>query len=266
MSDWDASEDETPAAKPVVKAPIKAAAARGKFADEESDDEPQVKESWEDSDEEEVAKPVATGPPPPIRQKGITKAKIAAKEAEEIARIQQQSERDNEDPAARKEREIRMQMEADLENAKSLFGGASLSNGDAATEGNSISSLISLANPKTKADFEQLSDALSKQIVDLYENKPLYAHFVEHFSRQLCLPLKDLDVKKVASTLTALGNEKQKQAKEASGAGKKGKGKGKPQLGAVAAGSAKAGVTGRGFAADLDAHDTALDNDYDDFM
>lgn len=161
----------------------------------------------------------------------------------------------------RKRREMEMQMNADLENARSLFGGASLADGTDA-ENADIFSLV--ANPKTKDDFEAISTALAKRVVDKYSTKPLYAHFVEHLTRELCMPLKDLDVKKVSSTLAALGNEKQKQAKE--GTGKKGgKGKAKPSLGAVAAGT-KGGVTGRGYSADLDSHADALDNEYDDFV
>jgi translation initiation factor 3 subunit J len=69
--------------------------------------------------------------------------------------------------------------------------------------------------------------------------------------RDIAVPLKDTEVKKVAQSLTAIANEKQRVAKEAT---KKGKGKGKPQL--VAAGKNAA------------ADDNYADNgyDYDDFM
>jgi hypothetical protein len=43
-----------------------------------------LQESWEESDEEEDKKPAQpSGPAPPVRRKGITKQKIAEKEAEE---------------------------------------------------------------------------------------------------------------------------------------------------------------------------------------
>jgi translation initiation factor 3 subunit J len=64
--------------------------------------------------------------------------------------------------------------------------------------------------------------------------------------------MKDTEVKKVAQSLTAIANEKQRIAKEAT---KKTKGKGKPQL--VAA--------GKNSAADDSYADNGYDN-YDDFM
>ena len=221
-----------------------------------------TQDSWEDSDAEEAPKALdTTGPLPPLRQKGITKAKIAEREAAETARIREIEEQNGEDSSEKKRRERQMQMQQDLENARSLFGDATIAAAAAAAgnpNGVSLSllnggetpndALAAFSNPKTKQDFEALSEALAKQIIDLHGSKPLYAHFVDTFVRALCLPLKDLDVKKSASTLTALGNEKQRLAKEASGTGKKGgKGKVKPSLGAMAAaGGAKTAVTGRG--------------------
>jgi translation initiation factor 3 subunit J len=161
---------------------------------------------------------------------------------------------------------MRLQMQGDLESARSLFGEASLSNGAAAGAGGKTNGGAALAallddgsNPlaahadaKTKADFDAFSEALAKELIETHGSKPLYAHFAESLIRALAVPLKDLDVKKCASTLTALGNEKQAAAK--AGTGKKGgKGKGKPQLGTVsgAGGGAKTAVTGRGCVASL---------------
>lgn len=263
--DWDNSDYE--GAAPAVAAPkVVPVVAKSKFADEDADDTGDVKSDWDASDDDEKPKPVAeTKPAGPIRQKGITKAKIAEKEAAERAKLEALLESSKEDPMEKKRREMQMAIAADLDAASALFGDASISNGDAVA--GTSNPLLAIPKPKTKNDFEELSDLLSKAIIDLHGNKPLYAHFVDHFVRNIAMPLKDLDVKKAASTLTALGNEKQRQAKEASGAGKKGgKGKAKPSLGAVAAGNAKAGVAGRGYSADLDAHDTAMDDDFDDFM
>lgn len=74
---------------------------------------------------------------------------------------------------------------------------------------------------------------------------------IDELLRDIAVPLKDTEVRKIATSLTAIANEKQKQAKEAT---KKGKGKGKPQL--VAA--------GKNSAADDKYND--FDDDYDDFM
>lgn len=207
-----------------------------------------------------------------MRQKGITRAKIAEKEAAEAAKMQAALERESESPSERKRRELAEQMQQDLENATALFGDSSVSeNAKNGLAGNSNPLEAGGANPRTKAQFYALSEALAKHITDAHGSKPLYADFVEHFARQLCLPLKDLDVKKVSSTLAALGNEKQRLQKEAQGVGKKkGGAKGKPQLGTVSGtgGGAKTAVMagGRGYAADLDSHDVAMDDYDDDFV
>lgn len=77
--------------------------------------------------------------------------------------------------------------------------------------------------------------------------------FVENFIRELCLPMKDLEVRKISSTLTALANEKQRQQREA--AKPKKKGKEKPSL----QGNMK--TAGRPDTASYDNYD-----DFDDFM
>lgn len=157
------------------------------------------------------------------------------------------------------------QLSQDLENARSLFGDATLA---AATNGIAAGDDVFAQhpNPKSVKEFEDLSTALAKKIADSFSTKPLYATFVKHLIRELAVSLPNhLDIKEAASTLTAIGNEKQKAA--TGGGAKKGK-KGKPQLGTVggAGGAAKNPVAGRGYAADLEIHDTALDMDDDDFV
>lgn len=77
--------------------------------------------------------------------------------------------------------------------------------------------------------------------------------FLENLVRELCLPMKDVDVRKISSTLTALANEKQRQQREA--AKPKKKGKEKPTL----QGNQK--TAGRPDTAAYDNFD-----DFDDFM
>lgn len=229
-------------------------------------------DSWEDSDDDEAvaakkaaAAAAANGPAPPVRQKGITKAKIAEKEAAERAKLEAALANSQEDPREKRKRELQAQMAQDLEAARSLFGDAKVADAIGGG-GGSDNPLNAVQNPRTKQDWQKLAEAISKSIVDSHSTKPLYPTFVEELVRSLCLPLKHLDVKQVNSTITALSNEKQKQEKDAQGTGKKGKGKGKPQLGVVGAGAAKAAVGGRGYAADLEAHDVAMDDDFDDFV
>jgi len=204
-----------------------------------------TQESWEDSDdEEEAAKKAAAAaankPAPPLRQKGVTKAKIAEREAAEAAKLQERLARESEDPRERKKREMQQQIAQDLENARALLGDSVISD-TVAAGGVSLdgSPFAAFPNPKTKDDMEQFAAALSKHIIDNYSNKPLYHHFCEAFVKSLVQPLKDLEVRKCASALTVVANEKQRIAREATT--KKGKAKGKPQLGAVGSGGNKVG-------------------------
>jgi len=104
---------------------------------------------------------------------------------------------------------------------------------------------------------------LSAQIIDIvikqHQNKPLYPSFVEYHVRQLAEPLKDVEVRKVASGLTTLANEKQKEQREKASGKKKPKTAAKPTLGA-------AKPSGK---IDMEVYDEALDDfgkDADDFM
>jgi translation initiation factor 3 subunit J len=96
------------------------------------------------------------------------------------------------------------------------------------TDSKELDYLISF-QPRTKDDYAEFSSKIIEYIIKRHENKPLYASFVEHHVRELCLPLKDVEVRKAASGLTTLANEKQKEQREKA-SGKK-KPKGKPALG-----------------------------------
>lgn len=158
-------------------------------------------------------------------------------------------------------------MKADMDNAASLFGSASV-NGE---RGQLCTTLPILTlhdrttpdNPldmrcTTIEDFEALAESISSLLIEKHGDKPLYAKFVEALAKGICGPLRDVDTRKTASALTALGNEKQKAQKDAAG-GKKKKA-GKPALGA-----AKGVGAGR---ADVGAYDEILDDsgEYDDFV
>lgn len=64
-----------------------------------------------------------------------------------------------------------------------------------------------------------------------HQQKPLYPAFVEHLARELAMPLKDVEVRKVASGLTTLSNEKQKEQRDKASGKKKPKTTPKPGLG-----------------------------------
>ncbi|PLW58225.1 hypothetical protein PCANC_00818 [Puccinia coronata f. sp. avenae] len=254
MSDWEASDHEEET-KQGVSATAVSAIKKNKWADEDADED--VKDDWEASESEsEKPKNEPAKPKGPVRNKGITKMKIAEKEAEEALRIAEQQALAEQaaDPVLRKKLEQSRTVQSDMENARGLFGDAVVSNPTSSEDPMKM-------DPRTKADFESMSSALAQLIVSKHGNKPLYPLFVEHFFRQLSEPLGDVQTRKTASMLTTIANEKQRASKEA----KKGKGgKLKPTL--AGGGAATVSKGGRGVNADLEIYDQALDDEFDDFM
>ena len=88
------------------------------------------------------------------------------------------------------------------------------------------------STPKSKEDFVALSDAIIAHIITRHQDKPLYGTFVEHHARALAAPLRDVEVRKAASGLTTLANEKQREQREKLSGKKKPRSVGKPVLGA----------------------------------
>jgi len=135
-----------------------------------------------------------------------------------------------------------------------LLGAAALGG----TSSSELDSLIS-ANPRTKEDFQALSSKIIEYVIKRHQNKPLYASFVEHHVRALAEPLKDVEVRKAASGLTTLANEKQKEQRDKSSGKKKPKAASKPGLGPAKLSSKL----------DTNVYDEALDDfgtNADDFM
>ncbi|KAJ4477390.1 eukaryotic translation initiation factor 3 subunit J, partial [Lentinula aciculospora] len=170
----------------------------------------------------------------PPKKKGTLKAKLAEKEA---MKASQQGDDDDDDdaydsdavldPREKARRLKEKELNSDLNNAADLFGAAALGG----TSSKELDSLLSF-QPRTKEDFVQLSAMIIELVLKRHENKPLYATFVEHHVRELAGPLKDVEVRKAASGLTTLANEKQKEAREKA-SGKKKKAASKPTLGSA---------------------------------
>lgn len=83
-------------------------------------------------------------------------------------------------------------------------------------------SALPVFNPSTKVQFEQLRNTLVPILTSSCK-KPHYALFLQEFCKQLSKDLASDQIKKVASTLTALSNEKMKEEKAAEKGGKKSK-------------------------------------------
>ncbi|GJE96202.1 translation initiation factor eIF3 subunit [Phanerochaete sordida] len=258
MSDWENSDSESVAAPsaPAAKKPI--VPVKSKWADEDADNDAPVSD-WEESSDEEEKKPAPVAAAPP-KKKGTLKAKLAEKAAAKaVAGDDDEDEDDYDedavlDPREKARRDRERELQADLNNAADLLGAAALGG----TSSKELDSLIS-AQPRTKEDFIDLSDKIIEFIIKKHQSKPLYPIFVEHMVRELAQPLRDVEVRKAASGLTTLANEKQKEARDKTSGKKKGKGAAKPGLGA-------AKLTSK---LDTNVYDEALDdfgNNADDFM
>ncbi|GAW00179.1 translation initiation factor eIF3 subunit [Lentinula edodes] len=228
MSEWEQSDDEQVTNPPPKAVPVK---SKGKWEGEDEEDEAPASD-WEDSSEEEEAKPTPAVTAAPPKKKGTLKAKLAEKEAMKALR---NDEDDSDaydsdavlDPREKARRLKEKELNSDLNNAADLFGAAALGG----TTSKELDSLLSF-QPRTKEDFVKLSTMIIELVMKRHQNKPLYPAFVEHHVRELAGPLKDVEVRKAASGLTTLANEKQKEARDKA-SGKKKKAASKPTLGSA---------------------------------
>ncbi|KAL7318124.1 hypothetical protein PS15m_004385 [Mucor circinelloides] len=227
MSDWEEEFDE----EVVVNTKPKMS-----WDDEDSDDNNNVKESWDDSEEEEEQeveqkkvekKPETTTSAPPAKKMTL-KQKIAEKEAalkeqkaKKIALANRFMEGETEE-----ERFERAQQEAGIKKAEFQ--------GEEETPKKAPSKPVESLKPRYKSEFEEFQKLLTDLILE-QKNNPLYASFLDQFAKDIAQPAKDMDVRKAASSLTALANDKQRQQKEALKNSKKAKGKVQPAKAAPAA-------------------------------
>ncbi|KAF9533883.1 eukaryotic translation initiation factor 3 subunit J [Crepidotus variabilis] len=261
--DWEESSSEEekqvkgkPSA-PVVKAapPVKKAPVVNKWKDEEEEEAPAS--DWEESSDEESEdeKPVVAAP----KKKGTLKQKLAEKEA--AAKTAQANGDDDEydsdavlEPREKARRDRERELRADMTNAADLLGAGALGG----TSSSELDRLISF-QPRTKEDFVTFSDQIIEFLIKKHESKPLYHAFVEHHVRALAAPLKDVEVRKAASGLTTLANEKQREQRDKASGKKKPKAATKPVLGSAKVSSKL----------DTGVYDEALDDfgkEADDFM
>ncbi|KAF4637107.1 hypothetical protein G7Y89_g962 [Cudoniella acicularis] len=238
---WDEEEDSsTPPSSPPVAATIP---RRSKFDDEEAEDS-DVLDSWDAAEDSEVerekAKAVAERKAKAeAEEKANKKSKaqrIAEKKAEHARRLAEESdESSDEDEAARRERLRRTEQESDLKHAEDLFGNIGISNSrKVVTAANAVvvdakdpSATVDLTSlplfdPKTKLQFEKMRDTLVP-VIGNNSKKAHYVLFLQEFTKQLAKDIPSDQIKKIASTLTALGNEKMKEEKAAEKGGKKSK-------------------------------------------
>ncbi|KAG8746885.1 Translation initiation factor 3 subunit J component [Ceratobasidium sp. 428] len=259
---WDDSESDTGAAPPPrAPAPAVPRAKPSKWADEDAEEKPAS--DWDASTDEEESKPATTTTATaPKKKKGTFKAKMAEKEAAAAAaggrrgaagELDPEEWRTGEDGKSLTVAEQRArELESDLKSAGDLLGAAAL--GDAPSE---LAELVSF-DPRSKDDFQKLSDMIIEHVIQRHQSKPLYATFIEMHARALAEPLRDVDVRKVASGLSTLANEKQKDQRDKASGKKKPKAAQKPGLGLTKPGPKKV---------DTAAYEESLDDfGDDDFM
>lgn len=236
-TDDEESDSSTPPSSPPVTA-----VRRRQFDDEEDDSD--VLDSWDAAEDSEVERE---------KEKKATEAKAKAA-AEAAANKKPKSERRAEHIAARKalaedseseeeetEADRRQRLRAtekaaDLSHAHDLFddfgdigvpkGRKAVNPGAAvALDGSDPNDTVNLADlplfkPNTKKQFETLRETLAP-ILLASGKKSHYTIFLQEFAKQLAADLPSDQVKKISSSLTALGNQKMKQEKTAEKGGKK---------------------------------------------
>lgn len=270
---WD-DEESASSATPPSSPPVTAVQRRRVFEDEEDDSD--VLDSWDAAEDSEVEREKA-------KKAEEAKAKAAAElaankksKAERIAAHQAQraqrrledaeSSDEEETPAERRERLRRTEKDADLKHAEDLFGDIGISNNrKGTTVGSAIvvdpkdpNNTVNIAdlplfNPSTKTQFEALRNTLTP-IITANAKKAHYSLFLQEFAKQLAKEMPSDQIKKVASSLTALGNEKMKEEKAAQSGGKKSK----------ASKTKVSAVVSRDSNADMNTYDDAFGDD--DFM
>ncbi len=150
-----------------------------------------------------------------------------AENARRRAAEEDETSSEEEDPAEARRRLLREQKEADLKHAEDLFGDLDVGRKRAAgprpvtiaADGGNPADAIDLSaqavfRPKNKAEFNKLRDVLVPLVGGNARNAA-YPMFLQELVKELYKDLASEQVKKAASALTTLANEKLKEEKAA---------------------------------------------------
>ncbi|XP_022741484.1 eukaryotic translation initiation factor 3 subunit J-like isoform X2 [Durio zibethinus] len=190
MEDW---EDEIP---PLLTKEQ----PKSKWDDEDVDDN-DVKESWEDEDEP-PQQPVAKAP------EEKDPKKTASKATEKKGKTIKVAKEEPFDSVAEKLHRQRLVEEADYRSTTELFA----KKGDDKTLDNFI--------PKSESDFAEYAELISHKLLP-YKKSYHYMALLKAVMRLSMTSLKAADAKDIASSITAIVNEKLKAEKEATSGKKK---------------------------------------------
>jgi translation initiation factor 3 subunit J len=200
-----------------------------------------VLESWDAAEDSEVEREKA-------KKTAEAKAKAEAEalankkskaqrieEHREAKRLQRELDEDYESDEDETEEEKRarlrqQEIDGSRAQAEELFGDLGVSNkrtGKAVTVTDQSDptkaielSSLHIFNPNTKAQFTQLLDTLTP-LISANSKKGQYSLFLQEFTKQIAKDLPSEQIKKIASGLTTLSNEKMKEEKAAEKGGKK---------------------------------------------
>ncbi|KAE8163179.1 eukaryotic translation initiation factor 3 subunit J [Aspergillus tamarii] len=226
---WDDEEDS--ASPPPV-------AQRRRFDDEE---EEEVLDSWDAAEDSEVEREKAAKA---AEAKAKADAEAAANKKSKSQRIQEHKEErkkkaeeedseSEEDDADKRARLRRAQKDSDLKHAEDLFGDIDLNRNRGAPKAIVISdsadptqavdlSAMPLFKPTTKDQFARLTSTLIPLLTP-HSKKPHYSLWAQEFAKQLVKELNSADVKKIASAMTTMSNEKMREERAADKGNKKSK-------------------------------------------
>lgn len=215
---------------------------------EGEDEDEDVKDSWEDIEEEkkdvekpaEITKPKAKPKPKKALAEMIEEREKKAKEEAERKAKEKEETLTPEEKREELLRRQRLQEEADLRLAMETFG---------VTEETSTG--LDAMNPNTKEEFDQFAAALSQKINE-YKKHSEFPPFAEELIKSITLNLSSHALKKVKTMVDNLLIEKQKMEKGEKAKKPKGKGKAKLKI--------------EGENTMLSEYGDYVYDDYDDFM
>ncbi|KAL5117198.1 Translation initiation factor 3 subunit J component [Pleosporales sp. CAS-2024a] len=232
---WDDDEGESSTHSSPATQPI---ARRTKFDDEENDSD--VLESWDAAEDSEVEREKAKKA---AEAKARAEAEARANKKSKAQRIEEHREAnrlrrandqlDSDDDETEEERRLRLrqqELDGSRAQAEELFGDLATSKArtakavtltDASDPTKTIDlSSLHLFNPNTKDQFIKLRETLTP-LLTANAKKGQYSLFLQEFCKQIARDLPSEQIKKIASGLTTLSNEKMKEEKAAEKGGKK---------------------------------------------
>ncbi|KAM0690399.1 hypothetical protein Q7P36_009166 [Cladosporium allicinum] len=230
------SESTPPSSPPVV------AARRSKFDDEEDDAD--VLDSWDAAEDSEVErekekKAAEAKAKAEAEAKANHKSKSQRIEEKRLAamrRKQEEDMEDSDDEETEAEKRARLREEeklSDLANAEDMFGNIGISDKRGAPKAVTVQesddpasavdlSSMKLFKPANPAEWRKLNETLTGLLTQ-NAKKPQYAIFMQDFAKQLVKDLNSEQVRKIATGLSTMSNEKMKEEKAAEKGGKKSK-------------------------------------------